>query len=617
MPDAIGRALNVREKPGQTLVDTLKVSIKDKHILLLLDNFEHLLVAAPIVSELLSACERLKVLVTSREGLHIYGEHEYNVPPLSVPDAEARESLARISKFESVQLFQQRAASIKAGFDITDQDIDAVADICIRLDGLPLAIELAAAGSKLFSPHMLRERLESRLNALARGGRDLPARLQTLRGTLDWSYELLEDEERTLLARLSVFRGGSTLEGIEFVCAPGLSLELMAGLESLVNKNLIYPKEEIRGELRFYMLETIREYAFEKLEQGGEIEEIKSQHAEYFSDLAVRSEPELFRANQEYWLERLRSDYSNLRAALVWTLGGESVTTGAIIVGALWEFWYHEGLFIDGMRWVQRTLTRESEIPTGIKAKVLNAASKMSFALGDYDAGKEYGWEGLDLAQHSGDTLTHAWIITTLCTNLAAFEEQRQLSVELLEEAIALFEVAGDEAGKARSYLYFGELNRALGKYDQAKEGYDRCLMINRRIGNNREIGMPIANLSYVAMHRKNYKQAEKLACEGLGILAEFMSKYYMAIGLAMLAGPLAAQKYPERAAVLMGASNGILDTLGACQQPGDQIEFDRYIDIIRAQLDDDKYEQALAKGAAMSFEEALDYALAGMEGNV
>lgn len=308
-------------------------------MLLLLDNFEHLLEAAPFISELLSTCENLKVMGTSREALHIYGEHVYNVPLLSIPKRERRRSFTKLIKFEAVQLFQQRLASVQTGFAITDQNIKEISDICIRLDGLPLAIELAAARIKLFSPQMIKERLESRLNNLGRGGRDLPARLQTLRGTLDWSYELLEDEERTLLTRLSVFQGGTTLEGIEYVCAGGLSMDLLDSMESLLNKNLINTKEELKGELRFYMLEIIREYTQEKLVDIGNEVGINKLHGEYFSDLAVRVEHELFRANQKLWVVRIRSEYGNIRAAMAWSLAGEKVNLGARIVGALREYW--------------------------------------------------------------------------------------------------------------------------------------------------------------------------------------------------------------------------------------------------------------------------------------
>jgi non-specific serine/threonine protein kinase len=610
LANAIAGVLEIQEVPGQELKETLKNNLRSKKLLLLLDNFEHILEASPLITELLSISQTYKFMVTSREPLQIYGEQVYIVPPLAVPDTDTINNLSMLSKYESVQLFEHRAASVNPDFKITEENIAAVVDICVRLDGLPLAIELAAARTRLFTPHMMSSRLHNRMDTLNISARDFPDRHHTLRAMLDWSYDLLEEDERILLARLSVFIGGSTLEGIEAVCAPGLSIDLMVHLESLVNKNMIFIKEELEGELRFYMLETIREYAYSRLVANSEEKEIKSLHAEYFSSLVGEADKELFQANQKYWYLRLRSDYSNIRAAVAWSLESGDLTIGACIIGALREYWNYEGHFIEAMRLVNRILAYESNLTVQEKAIVLNTACKMSFGLGDYEKGKQFGQEALSLSQSLDDELTRAWILNTHCSNLGAFPEDLEEAKGLCQESIDIFEKNGEQAGQARGYLYLGEIHRLLGDDGKAKEAYSMCLEINRKIGNKREIGAPLSNLSYIAMHEGEYKRAEQLAREGFRIEVEVMSNYYIAISMAMIAGPVAAQGYPERAAVLVGASNAIFESMGAHQQPSDQVELEGYLENIKAQIDEHTYSKALAKGEEMSLENAIAYAL-------
>ncbi|UCC53463.1 MAG: AAA family ATPase, partial [Anaerolineaceae bacterium] len=266
--NTIAQLFGVRETTGQPLVKTLEIYLRDKHLLLLIDNFEQVIDAAPLVSDLLSAAPGVKALVTSREALRVYGEQEYAVPPLSLPDPGSIEPL-QIGQYEAVELFCQRARAVKADFALTEGNAAVVADICVRLDGLPLAIELAAARSKVLTPDSMFERLDDRLLTLTGGARNLPARMQTLRAAIDWSYDLLEADEQHLFDRLSVFQGGRTIEAAEAICDSDLSFAVLDGLESLLNKNLLYSAEGRTGETRFYMLETIHEYARERLIMGG------------------------------------------------------------------------------------------------------------------------------------------------------------------------------------------------------------------------------------------------------------------------------------------------------------------------------------------------------------
>jgi len=612
VPSTIAQTLGIREVTGLQLIETIKIYLLEKHTLLLLDNFEQILDAAPLVGELLSASPGLNILVTSREALQIYGEHEYPVPPLPVPDLDYIEPLDLLSQYESVQLFQQRAKAVKPDFEITSENAPIIAEICVRLDGLPLAIELAAARSKLLSPEMIRSRLESRLATLTIGSRDLPIRLQTLRGTLDWSYDLLDDDERTLFARLSVFQGGRTIESLDAVCAPGLSIEVLDGLESLLNKNLLFQKEGPVGEPRFYMLETIHEYADEKLEGSGEIEDIRRRHAHYFSGLAAQAESELFAAGQGYWLTRLGCEHDNLRVALAWSLDGADVALGSQIISALREFWYLEGFIAEGLRWTKRAIECAGDVPPGIRTKVLNAAGDLAFAQGDYEAGKGYHRQALALSQESGDVVGRAWSLIFLASNMGAFPDEVEAGIRLCQDGLSLFRELDDIPGITRALNVLGELSRIVGDYDRAQDVYEECLALCRQVGDKQRAGVMLSNLSYVAMHQDDYQRAEALIREALTITVELNTKYFTGLCIAMLAGPVGANGQPERAARLLGASEGILLSLDASLQPADQIEIDCYLADIRAQLDEKIYNDACSQGRAMSIEDAVAYALDG-----
>ncbi|MFQ5794857.1 MAG: AAA family ATPase [Candidatus Bipolaricaulia bacterium] len=324
---AIAQKMGVREAEvgGRPLLDSLKEHLRDKQILLLLDNFEQVVAAAPQVAELLAACAWLKLLVTSREPCHVRGEHVFPVPPLALPEPDRKRPLAieYLMQYEAVRLFIDRAQAVKPDFAVTHENAPAVAEICIRLDGLPLAIELAAARITLLPPQVMLARLGSRLKLLTGGARDLPARQQTLRATIDWSYDLLDASEQTLFERLSVFVGGCTLEVAEAVCNGTGDLELdvdvLDGLASLVDKNLLRQEEQVEGAPRFLMLETIREYGLERLEASGEAEATQRTRADYYLALAEQAEPKLWGGpEQGEWLDRLEVEHDNLRAALAW-----------------------------------------------------------------------------------------------------------------------------------------------------------------------------------------------------------------------------------------------------------------------------------------------------------
>ena len=364
VPTTVAQVLGIGESGGQPLLDTLKNYFRHKHLLLLLDNFEQVVDAAPLVGELLSSSPGLKALVTSREALRVYGEQEYPVPPLTLPALDRAEPLHSLSQYEAVELFTRRARAVRPDFSLTEDNAPAVAEICVRLDGLPLAIELAAARSTVLSPEMMRRRLESRLGVLVAGPRDLPARQRTLRGAIDWSYDLLDPPEKTLLARLAIFQGGRSVEAVEAVCGHGLTVDVLAGLESLLNKNLLRRLSGARDEPRFVMLEMIHEYAWERLEASGEAGDLRRRHSEYFLALAERAAPELHGARQQHWFVRLRAEQDNLRAALAWSLGAGEAELGLRLVGALRDFWFFDGHSAEGLRWTEHTLENAQDAPS-------------------------------------------------------------------------------------------------------------------------------------------------------------------------------------------------------------------------------------------------------------
>jgi predicted ATPase len=360
----VAQALDVRESGDQTLIESMKDYLSGKRLLLVVDNFEQVLTAAPLVGELLSA-PHFKVLVTSRIPLGVYGEHEYAVPPLSVPDPKRLPGLETLSHYEAVRLFIERARAAKADFAVTDENAPAVAEICARLDGLPLAIELAAARVKLLPPSAMLGRLGRRLKLLTGGARNLPERQRTLRGAIEWSHTLLDEGEKTLFYRMAVFSGGRTFEAVEAVCdAEGdLPVDALEGVSSLLDKSLLRQEEGPEGEPRFVMLETIHEFAREKLQESGESEVVGRAHTEYFLALAEEAELELVGPDQVSWMDRLEAEHDNLRAALSRSPEAGDSGSALRIGAAVWHFWVVRGHFSEGRRWLAAGLSGGRRLP--------------------------------------------------------------------------------------------------------------------------------------------------------------------------------------------------------------------------------------------------------------
>jgi predicted ATPase/class 3 adenylate cyclase/DNA-binding CsgD family transcriptional regulator len=496
----IAQTLAIREGSGQALLERLTEELQPQQMLLLLDNFEQVVSAAEQVAALLSACPRLKVLVTSREVLHVRAEHEFPVPPLAVPDPLHLPALATLSQQAAVALFLQQAQAVKPDFQLTDVNARSITELCARLDGLPLAIELAAARMKLFSPRALLARLGQRLSLLTSALRDAPTRQQTLRNTIAWSYQLLDAREQWLFRQLSVFAGGCTLEAIEALCTSlGNEAEpALDGMASLVDKSLLHQIEPPVGEEpRFMMLETIRAYALECLESYGETEAARRAHATYFLALAEEFEQDMTGPQQVVLLERLEQEHDNLRAAMQWSLqqtgdGGEMALR---LAGALQSFWYIRGYFSEGRDFLARALHLQGAVAAPVRAKALYTTARLD---DDLDRAAAFCEESLALYRELGDVVGIAsclHVLADIASGRGNLAEARALG----EESLRLFRETDDKRSAAYLLFHLGSVAVEQGEYARARDLLDESLTLNKELGNTRIIAHSLFNLAQMS----------------------------------------------------------------------------------------------------------------------
>jgi predicted ATPase/class 3 adenylate cyclase len=462
----IAHEVGLPDRGGAQPMERLKAHLSERTALLVLDNFEQILGAGPAVAELLAAAPRLSVLVTSRSPLHVYGEHEFPVPPLDVPDPSRLPPLAALSQYESVALFVDRARAAVPSFAVTNENAPAVAELCVRLDGLPLAIELAAARIKLLTPQAMLDRLGQSLALLAGGSRDLPARQQTLRGAIQWSYDLLDDGDRRIFAAFALFVGGATFEAIEAVCADQ-DLDVFECLSSLVDKSLIRRTDAPGGEIRFSMLDTIREYAAERLAQSGRRDELRDRHATWYLDLAERVQPSLMGSEKRLWLDRLAEEHDNLRAAHAWVIEAGNVETAMRLVAALWRFWQMRGYLAEGLERARAAIDLPAaEQHPDCLARALDAAGGLAYWTGDGQVASGFYERALELQRRLGNRAGEAWTLYSLAftdTYWGNLTEHRYLperldrAAEHMREAIEIYREIGDRLGMAQAL--WGEAN--------------------------------------------------------------------------------------------------------------------------------------------------------------
>ena len=499
----IAQALGIKEARERPLLDLLKTFLHDKHLLLLLDNFEQIVEAAPVLSDLLASCPHLKILVTSRAVLRIQGEHEFPVPPLAMPDLASLSESKDLVQYPAVALFLQRALAVKPDLAITKANIRTIAEICARLDGLPLAIELAAVRIKLLPPQALLRRLEHPLQVLISGAQDVPKRQQTLRNMIAWSYDLLDADQQRLFLRLCVFVGGCTLEAIEFVCETlgDGALPVLEGVSSLIDKSLLQQIEQGAEEPRFVMLETIREYGLETLTESNEMSITRQAHARYFLTLAEQAESELGGPQQALWLGRLEREHDNLRAAMRWSIGddgnGGNREIALRLGGALRRFWQMHGHLNEGQIFLERVLLASEgfKVSTQARAKALIAAATLASTQNDYDRVETYCQQSLVLFRELGDQFGIALSLYLLSV-VPLMKGDNVAARTRTEEALALFREMDDKERVAWSLSTLALLDSQEGKYTVARALYEESLTIHRELGDKRGIAITLLRLA-------------------------------------------------------------------------------------------------------------------------
>jgi predicted ATPase/serine/threonine protein kinase len=655
MASAIVQTMGIREAGGQSPLEILKKNFRDSlraSMLLVLDNFEHLMQAAPTVAELLAAAPHLKILVTSRAALHVYGEQEFPVPPLALPDSKSTPSLAVLSKYPAVALFVQRAAAAKPDFELNAENARAVTEICSRLDGLPLAIELAAARVKVLSLSAMQTRLASRLQLLTGGARDLPQRQQTLRAAIDWSYDLLCAAEQKLFRRLSVFVGGCTLEGVEAVCDTkgDLDLDLLDGMASMVDKSLLQQVEQSTGESRFAMLETIREYAREKLETSGEEAQTKRAHAAYCLVLAEEVAAEQSGGEGAEWLEHLTLEHDNFRAALDWLTQTGEVEWGLRLGAALFRFWETREYLAEGSDSLGKLLRlKEASAPTKARGRACFAAGVLASEQGAYAAADALLSESLEIARNLGDTQGAAVSVNAMAVNardrndlavahslfeksLALWRESGELKAiaralsnlatvlklqgeyqharQLHTECQAIFEGLADRTGVAWSLNSQGDVARDQGDSAGARALYEQGLEIFRGLDDRWGVAGTLADLGNLAREKRDCATAHPLYRESLKIFQELDHKRGVARLLECCACSAAVQLQAKRSLRLAGAAAALRKNIGAALTLDEQSKLEAFLDPARQGLSNTASAMAWLEGWSMPIEKAVEEAL-------
>jgi predicted ATPase/class 3 adenylate cyclase len=567
---ALGQALALRESPGRTLTQSLVEHLSSKEMLVILDNFEQVMEAASEVSGLLTQAPGLKVVVTSREALRIQGERVFSLAPLELPsrDHDADE----VASSAAVVLFTERARAVRADFALTDDNAAEVAAICRRLDGLPLALELAAARVKLFSPEALLARLDHSLNVLSSGRRDASERQRTLRGAISWSYDLLSQDEQMLLRRLGVFAGGWTLPAAEQVCDRGdLSLEVWDGLASLVDKSLVRAVDG--NEERFMMLETIREFALEMLEQSRETEDIRWAHAESFRALAEEADPHLLGPEQGSWLDRLESEHDNLRAALRWTIE-EEADIALVIASAVGRFWWVRGHLTEGRRWLEAALSIAGASPT-VRAQALRGVCFIARSQGDRPTARRAAEEAREVSESIGDRLGVARAIGAL-SSVAQEEGDLDGAAAYALQSRDLYEELGDREGIAVTTANLGNIALIQGDYSRAASLAEEGLRIHRENGHKEGIAASELNIGFAALELDQLERANERFTRALELSRDLDHKELEFVALEALAASAAHGGRCDEAARLLSEAEALRQVGGFARERYEQRLYER-----------------------------------------
>jgi predicted ATPase/class 3 adenylate cyclase len=593
VPLELARVLGIEEMPSQPIIEALKAGLAGRRTLILFDNFEHVGAAASLLADLLAVCPRLKLLVTSREPLRIAAERQYPVPPLPESDA--------------VMLFVERARAVRPDFELTDETGPIVAEICERLDGLPLAIELAAARSKVLPPAALLRRLERRLELPASRSADVPARQSTLREAIAWSYDLLSDEERRLHARLSVFMGGCTVEAAERVVDPDgeLGIDILEGIASLVDRSLLRESEDDEGEPRFAMLATIREYAREHLRESGEEDDVLRRHALEFARFAEEADARVRTGDQLLWFSRLESEHDNFRAALDSSAASGDGETALRLGGALGWFWYAHGHALEGCARLTNLLARTENVPEELRARPMYALGVLLDQRGEPERAAELVERSLAVFREHGEQESLARALNSLGTIKRSLGDPESAR-SLLEESIGVRRELGDEAGTAGALSNLGVVAFEQGDLDEAEARFTETLALDHEHGNEWGAAVALDNLAAVALERGDYDRASELIRDTLTAAERLADRELIAFGFEKAAVLAAAEGKAARAGRFAGAADGLRESAGFERSRFDREWLERHLGAVTGE----DFEAARVAGRALEPDEALREAL-------
>jgi predicted ATPase/class 3 adenylate cyclase len=655
IPQAIAAIFGLRELPNMSMNNIVTDYLRAKQLLLILDNCEHLVRAcAKLADQLLHVCPQLKIVASSREALGVAGETIYHVPSLSLPDPTqvTREAL---SDSESVRLFVERATAAQSKFNLTDQNAHAVAQICNRLDGIPLALELAAARVTVFSPEQIASRLNDRFKLLTGGSRTALERHQTLRALVDWSYDILPEQEQRLFRQLSVFAGGWTFEAAEAVC---VELEMLDLLTQLINKSLVMVDEQ-ENETRYRLLETIRQYGHSRLLEAGEAEQVRDRHLEFFLHFAEQAGTHYNSFREREWMSRIQAEYDNLRAALDWALE-QDVLLALRLATALSPYWSRHGLEAEGNRILNETLARFKALPkaTGeaehqritLQVKALGAIEVISFAYGDFKTSLKVAEEvielsrrigekqvlsealsylgvvtaylgekkisismaeeALTLAREAGDRVLVGLALTNMAGVIAMTEGDPQKVKTYSEEGIGLLKEAGAQWGVAMSSFGAGLFAARQGNYTEALSQFEASIPVFTELGDKHRINMAYSEIGHVERRQGHFKQAKLNYHKTLLEWQRLGHRAAIAHELECLAMIAKSEEDEQRAATLFGAAEALRESVGLPMTPFEHMEYEREVNDLRANMDRTEYTRAWAEGRSLSMEQAIAFAM-------
>jgi predicted ATPase len=606
----VAGALGVRESSARNLLANLLEYLRERRLLLVLDNFEHLLDAGPLVGELLAGAPELKVIVASRAALRLAAEHEYPVPPLAVPDLTQPADRERLAENEAVALFMARAQAVRPSFRLSGANAQAVAEICVRLDGLPLAIELAAARLRILTPQAILARLDSRFALLTEGPRDMPVRQQALRSTIDWSYDLLAVPAQALFRRLAVFAGGSTLEAAEEVVAFGPEpLDFLDGITSLVENSLVYQASGAGGDARLRMLETIHEYAREQLQESGETDEAARRHAGYFTAWVEETIQGIGGPDAAVIAARIDAEHDNLRAALAWAVSASAGETALRVAGSLYRYWELRGHLTEGRRWLDVALAIGAAAPAALRALALNGAGWLASDQADFARAEALLGEALELRRAIGDRRGQAQTLNNLA-NLAFARNDLDAARALYEESLALDRLNGFTYGVAVVLANLGLVAQKQGDYERARPLMEESLTLRRQIGDAYGISAASQFIGELERAVGRLPEAAGYFRQALALRRELGNRVDTPETLEALA-MLATQLGDYRRAVrLFAAATAQRTALVMPVMPYDQVEHARALAETHAGLTDEAWAAEWAAGAVLTWEQAVAYGL-------